>query len=187
MCSWGPIPWLLGAEVFPLRARAKGMALSTSVNWISNFIIAFITPPLFSALEGGYYFLLLGFAAISFIVVFFLYPETAGKTLEELGQVFGDHVLPVSVDAEEKGMPQASGVANVAEPPEIIEAALSRSRSMGPPTVDAALAPASELTLAGIQEKTSLKSGNDSTIEHENPDDDHDIEAADRRHEENSS
>ncbi|KAF9532893.1 hypothetical protein CPB83DRAFT_903395 [Crepidotus variabilis] len=88
--TWGPIPWLLGAEIFPMRARAKGMALSTSVNWISNFVIAFITPPLFSAMEGGYYFLLLGFCLLSGIFVYFVYPETAGKTLEELGDVFGD-------------------------------------------------------------------------------------------------
>ncbi len=66
------------------------MALSTSVNWISNFVIAFITPPLFSAVRGGYYFILLGFSVISGIFVFFVYRETAGKTLEELGEVFDD-------------------------------------------------------------------------------------------------
>ena len=87
---WGPIPWLLGAEISPLRARAKGMALSTSVNWISNFIIAFITPPLFGSIQGGYYFILLGFTCISGVFVYFVYPETAGKTLEDLGEVFGD-------------------------------------------------------------------------------------------------
>lgn len=31
--TWGPIPWLLPAEIFPLRARSKGMALSTFSNW----------------------------------------------------------------------------------------------------------------------------------------------------------
>ena len=78
------------APRFPLRARAKGMALSTSVNWISNFVIAFITPPLFGSIQGGYYFLLVGFICISGVFVYFVYPETAGKTLEELGEVFGD-------------------------------------------------------------------------------------------------
>ena len=66
------------------------MALSTVSNWMSNFIIAFITPPLFKAISGGYYFVLLGFCAISGIVVFFMYPETAHVTLEQLSQVFGD-------------------------------------------------------------------------------------------------
>lgn len=87
---WGPGPWLLGAEIFPMRARAKGMALSTTANWISNFIVAFITPPLFASISGGYYFILVGFCVISGIFVFFVYPETAHKTLEELGSVFSD-------------------------------------------------------------------------------------------------
>jgi hypothetical protein len=66
------------------------MALSTVSNWMSNFVIAFITPPLFEAISGGYYFVLLGFCVVSGIVVFFLYPETAHVTLEQLSQVFGD-------------------------------------------------------------------------------------------------
>ena len=90
--SWGPGPWLLGAEIFPMRARAKGMALSNMSNWVCNFIIAFITPPLFSAIHGGYYFILVASCIISGIVVFFVYPETAHKTLEELNAVFKDKV-----------------------------------------------------------------------------------------------
>ena len=78
------------APRFPLRARAKGMALSTTVNWISNFVIAFITPPLFGSIQGGYYFLLAGFTCISGVFVYIVYPETAGKMFEELGEVFGD-------------------------------------------------------------------------------------------------
>ncbi len=31
--TWGPMPWLLPAEVFPLRARSRGVALSTTSNW----------------------------------------------------------------------------------------------------------------------------------------------------------
>ena len=69
------------------------MALSTVSNWMSNFIIAFISPPLFDAISGGYYFILLGFCVISGIVVFFVYPETAHVTLEQLSQVFGDAAL----------------------------------------------------------------------------------------------
>jgi hypothetical protein len=86
--SWEPVPWLLGAEIFPLRARAKGAALSIVSNWMSNFIIAFITPPLFNAISGGYYFVLVGFCIISGVFVYFVYPETAHVTLEQLSQVF---------------------------------------------------------------------------------------------------
>ncbi|KAI0036027.1 general substrate transporter [Vararia minispora EC-137] len=93
--TWGPTPWLLGAEIFPLRARAKGMALSTVSNWLCNFIIAFITPPLFAVLRGGYYFVLLGFCLLSGVVVYIFYPETAHLTLEQLGSAFGDDPAPM--------------------------------------------------------------------------------------------
>ncbi|KAI0047303.1 general substrate transporter [Auriscalpium vulgare] len=99
--TWGPTPWLLGAEIFPLRARAKGMALSTVSNWTCNFIIAFITPPLFSSIGAGYYFVLLAFCAVSGVFVYFVYPETAHLTLEQLGQVFGEQTAE---DPEKTGI-----------------------------------------------------------------------------------
>jgi MFS family permease len=37
--SWGPVPWAMPAEIFPSSLRAKGVAISTSSNWINNFII----------------------------------------------------------------------------------------------------------------------------------------------------
>ncbi|ETS76541.1 hypothetical protein PFICI_11928 [Pestalotiopsis fici W106-1] len=44
--TWGPIPWLLPAEIFPQRARSKGMALSTCSNWIFDFVIGMWRPTL---------------------------------------------------------------------------------------------------------------------------------------------
>ncbi|KAF6759508.1 general substrate transporter [Ephemerocybe angulata] len=88
--SWGPVPWLLSAEIFPVRARAKGMAVAAATNWFFNFILAFIAPPLFAAIHGAFYFILLASCLASAGFVYVACPETAGKTLEELGEVFGD-------------------------------------------------------------------------------------------------
>lgn len=33
-CFWGPVPWVISAEMFPLRVRAKGIAVSTATNWL---------------------------------------------------------------------------------------------------------------------------------------------------------
>ncbi|KAJ7598915.1 general substrate transporter [Mycena floridula] len=76
--TWGPIPWIL--------ARAKGAALADVSNWIFNFCVAFISPPLFEIIPGGYYFLLVGSCLFSFVFVWFVYPETAHAKLEDLGQ-----------------------------------------------------------------------------------------------------
>jgi len=75
------------------RARAKGMALANISDWGFNFLTAFVTPALFEVLKGGFYVLLVSSCVISFVVVYFVYPETAHKSLEELGEVFGE-VLP---------------------------------------------------------------------------------------------
>ena len=34
------------SEIFPSSLRAKGVALATCSNWLNNFIIGLITPPL---------------------------------------------------------------------------------------------------------------------------------------------
>ena len=89
------------------------MALSTASAWMSNFVVAFVTPPLFDVISGGYYFVLLGSCVLSGVVVFFVYPETAHVTLEQLSQVFGDTPL----DSEKP------------EAPTPLQLALERSRS----------------------------------------------------------
>ena len=40
------VPWAMPSEIFPSSLRAKGVALATCSNWLNNFIIGLITPPL---------------------------------------------------------------------------------------------------------------------------------------------
>ncbi|KAM0342876.1 hypothetical protein ACHAPU_009080 [Fusarium lateritium] len=88
--SWGPVPWAMPAEVFPSSLRAKGMAISTYSNWINNFIIGLITPPLVRETGFGAYVFFAVFCLLSFIWVWFSVPETNGKSLEEMDGVFKD-------------------------------------------------------------------------------------------------
>lgn len=86
--TWGPIPWLLPAEIFPLRARSKGMALSTFSNWTFNFIIGMSSPAAFARLGGYYYIIISGLCLVSVLLVKFVYPETAGCTFEGVASKF---------------------------------------------------------------------------------------------------
>ncbi|KAH6910459.1 general substrate transporter [Coprinopsis sp. MPI-PUGE-AT-0042] len=86
--TWGPTSWLIAAEIFPIQARAKGMALSTSINWMINLILAIVTPPLFSVMHEWFYMLLFGSCLASGIVVWFIVPENPGKSLEGAGDIF---------------------------------------------------------------------------------------------------
>jgi len=91
--SWGPVPWLYPPEIMPLVFRAKGVSLSTATNWIFNFIVGELTPYLQEVIEWRLYPMHGLFCVLSFIVVYFLYPETKGVPLEEMDAVFGEEVL----------------------------------------------------------------------------------------------
>ncbi|XDG04915.1 hypothetical protein ABKA04_004530 [Annulohypoxylon sp. FPYF3050] len=89
--TWLPLPWLYPAEINPLKTRAKANATSTVSNWLWNFFIVMITPVLLSNTgESGWgtylFFAILN--AIFFPIIYFLYPETAGRTLEEIDVIF---------------------------------------------------------------------------------------------------
>ncbi|KAI0106325.1 general substrate transporter [Hypoxylon sp. NC0597] len=89
--TWLPLPWLYPAEINPLKTRAKANATSTVSNWLWNFFIVMITPVLLSntGQSGwGTYLFFAGLNAIFFPVIYFLYPETAGRTLEEIDVIF---------------------------------------------------------------------------------------------------
>lgn len=89
--TWLPLPWLYPAEINPLKTRAKANATSTVSNWLWNFFIVMITPVLLNNTgESGWgtYLFFAGLNAIFFPIIYFLYPETAGRTLEEIDVIF---------------------------------------------------------------------------------------------------
>lgn len=51
-CTWGPAPWVVVGEMFPLSIRSRGVALSVASNWFWNCIISVITPYMLSPDEG---------------------------------------------------------------------------------------------------------------------------------------
>ncbi|KAF5336225.1 hypothetical protein D9758_014341 [Tetrapyrgos nigripes] len=88
--SWGPIPWLYPPEIMPLSVRAKGVSISTATNWAFNTLVGEITPYLQEVIQWRLYFMHGFFCLCSFILVYFLYPETKGVPLEEMDAVFGE-------------------------------------------------------------------------------------------------
>ncbi|GAA5979452.1 hypothetical protein JCM5350_003911 [Sporobolomyces pararoseus] len=88
--SWGPIPWLYPPEILPNAFRVKGVSLSTASNWAFNFIVGEATPILQEAIRWRLYPMHAGFCVLSFILVYFTYPETMGVPLEEMDELFGD-------------------------------------------------------------------------------------------------
>ncbi|EEH42377.2 uncharacterized protein PADG_07197 [Paracoccidioides brasiliensis Pb18] len=94
----GPVPFTYSAEAYPLYVRSHGMALATSTTWFFNFMLAITWPSLKHAFKPqgafGWY---AGWNIVGFCLVLLFMPETKGKTLEELDQVFS---VPTMVHAK---------------------------------------------------------------------------------------
>lgn len=87
--SWGPIPWMMN-EVLPNSVRSKGAAASTATNWLFNFLVGEMTPILLDLIKWRTYLIPASSCVLSFFCVHFLFPETKGLSLEEMGSVFDD-------------------------------------------------------------------------------------------------
>eukprot|EP00253_Pinus_taeda_P011130 PITA_11130 len=87
----GPVCWVLGSEIFPLRLRAQAASLGVIVNRIVSGIVAMTFLSVSRAITvSGTFFL---FACLSVLCVVFIYifvPETKGKTLEEIAASFDE-------------------------------------------------------------------------------------------------
>ncbi|KAF2839604.1 putative MFS sugar transporter [Patellaria atrata CBS 101060] len=85
----GPVPFTYSAEAYPLYVRAYGMSLATATTWFFNFVLSITWPSLVDAFtpQGafGWY---AAWNIIGWWLVLLFMPETKGKTLEELDQVF---------------------------------------------------------------------------------------------------
>lgn len=88
--TWGPISWVYPPEVYPLRVRGKAVALATSANWAFNTALAAFVPVAFETIRWKVYIIFGVFNLAMLIHVVFLFPETAGKTLEEVQLIFED-------------------------------------------------------------------------------------------------
>ncbi|MGH3822155.1 MAG: sugar porter family MFS transporter [Pseudonocardiaceae bacterium] len=96
--TWGPVLWVLLAEIFPLAIRGSAMAIATLFNWLAAFLVS-LTFPTLTALAGpGTVFLAYAAAGVViFPVVWWMVPETTQRSLESLEAAFR-HATPTPAD-----------------------------------------------------------------------------------------
>ncbi|KAK7210904.1 hypothetical protein V2G26_018082 [Clonostachys chloroleuca] len=70
--AYAQISWLLAAEVVALPVRAQANALATSSNWIATLT----------------YLIFASFNFLGLPIIYFLFPETWGRSLEEIDLIF---------------------------------------------------------------------------------------------------
>jgi MFS transporter, SP family, arabinose:H+ symporter len=83
--SFGPIVWLVIAEIFPTTIRGRATAIASVALWIADFVVSQFFPVLLGKTGPSltfFIFAILGVAACIFSLT--VVRETKGKTLEEI-------------------------------------------------------------------------------------------------------
>ncbi|KAE8133715.1 hypothetical protein BDV38DRAFT_295968 [Aspergillus pseudotamarii] len=80
----GATPWLYPPELNSLQMRNKGAAVATATNWVTNFVIVEITPIRIQNICWKFWIVWTVFNAAFLPAIYFFYPETANRTLEDI-------------------------------------------------------------------------------------------------------
>ncbi|XP_077001655.1 solute carrier family 2, facilitated glucose transporter member 8 isoform X5 [Tamandua tetradactyla] len=83
--GWGPIPWLLMSEIFPLHVKGVATGICVLTNWLMAFLVTKEFSSLMEVLRPyGAFWLTSTFCVFSVLFTLFCVPETKGKTLEQI-------------------------------------------------------------------------------------------------------
>jgi SP family xylose:H+ symportor-like MFS transporter len=88
--SWGPVTWVLLSEIFPNSIKGV-MAVAVAIQWLANLLVSWTFPMmnnntgLVEMFNHGFpYWIYGGMAVLSGLFIWRFVPETKGKTLEEM-------------------------------------------------------------------------------------------------------
>ncbi|KAH0556176.1 hypothetical protein GP486_005893 [Trichoglossum hirsutum] len=107
--GFGPTTWVYGSEIFPTYVRARGLSISASGGSIGSIIVAQIWPVAFQHIGSRTYFIFMSINLASIVIIYFLFPETKGKTLEEMDGLFGKVTVGSDESVNVKGNTSTTG------------------------------------------------------------------------------
>ncbi|XP_018417567.1 PREDICTED: solute carrier family 2, facilitated glucose transporter member 8 isoform X2 [Nanorana parkeri] len=87
--GWGPIPWLVMSEIFPLRVRGVASGVCVVTNWGCAFLVTKEFQDMMDSLTSyGTFWLFAAFCALNVLFTVLFVPETKGKSLEQIESHF---------------------------------------------------------------------------------------------------
>ncbi|KAK7965801.1 uncharacterized protein PG986_000078 [Apiospora aurea] len=128
------VSWAVGIKVYAAEiqlpaTRASATSIAHGSNWLSNFLVALVTPTLLAKTSYGAYFLFGGCTLLTALICWGFMPETRGRSLDDIDLAFREKK---KIGGSRVGAGAVSGVQQFAK------ALLSRRRVLRrmPPTVD---------------------------------------------------
>ncbi|KAH7635938.1 general substrate transporter [Sordaria sp. MPI-SDFR-AT-0083] len=86
----GPMTWIIPPEVFTTELRGKANAVAQVLHYSTSLIITQCSPIALAAVGWKYYIFFILNNAMCTIVFAITCPETRGKSLEDMSEIFGD-------------------------------------------------------------------------------------------------
>ncbi|KAI9488235.1 general substrate transporter [Zychaea mexicana] len=86
--SWGPAGWIFPTELYSQDVRAQALGLTTAANWLFNYGVTQITPIMYTTIRWKTF---VAYAVLCAVIAFAVqryFPETMGKSLEEIDLIF---------------------------------------------------------------------------------------------------
>uniref|UniRef100_A0A0D9XZS9 Major facilitator superfamily (MFS) profile domain-containing protein n=1 Tax=Leersia perrieri TaxID=77586 RepID=A0A0D9XZS9_9ORYZ len=89
--GFGPVIWMYGSEILPLRLRAQGTGIGTAANRVMSAVVGMSFISVYEAIGmAATFYLFAAFAAAAWVFVYAFLPETKGRSLEEMEALFAD-------------------------------------------------------------------------------------------------
>nr|ACF82818.1 unknown [Zea mays] len=93
--GFGPVIWMYGSEILPLRLRAQGTGVGTAVNRVMSAIVGMTFIPMYEAVGmAGTFYIFAAMSAAAWVFVYACLPETKGRSLEEMEALFDAGAAP---------------------------------------------------------------------------------------------
>jgi len=89
--SWGPVVWIVCAEMFPYRTRGKSTGMTTMTNWLCTTLVGAVFPVASTASLSGCFAFFSVAIAIGVIVVYLFQVETANLTSIQIEASYKAH------------------------------------------------------------------------------------------------
>ncbi|KAJ5689466.1 hypothetical protein N7462_003858 [Penicillium macrosclerotiorum] len=86
--GFGGIPYLYVTEIAPLHLRTTINSFSISVSWALSILVANVTPIAFNTMGQKFFLIFACFNTMIVPAVYYLFPETSGRSLEEIDEIF---------------------------------------------------------------------------------------------------
>jgi MFS transporter, SP family, arabinose:H+ symporter len=88
--SFGPIVWLIIAEIFPTRVRGRATAIASVALWAADYVVSQTFPVLLSGVGSAITFWMFAIMSIiAFLFTLSVVPETKGRSLEDIERMWG--------------------------------------------------------------------------------------------------